>query len=146
MRAVTNVARITRVCKAGSVWRQLKKRVLPPGVLPRGKTRFLPRLAASISRSPRLAARSRSPAASVRSTRGKTWRQKPLECAACFRRGMFFLGTVIWVRNALPARFALGADVRKPKLAQLNKQILPAVMNFTFDHLLYTFISTGNSD
>jgi hypothetical protein len=42
-------------------------------------------------RSPRLAARGSTPAASVRSTCGKTWRQKPLdaawvggECAACF--------------------------------------------------------------
>jgi hypothetical protein len=60
---------------------------------------FLPRLAASISnrfditrRSPRLAARGNTPVASVRSTRGKTWRQKLLdaawvggECAACLR-------------------------------------------------------------
>jgi hypothetical protein len=60
--------------------------------------RFLPRLAASISnrfdntrRWLHLAARGNTPAASVRSTRGKAWRQKPLyaawvggECAACF--------------------------------------------------------------
>jgi hypothetical protein len=46
------------------------------------------RLAASISnrfditrRSPRLAVRDSTPAASVRSIRGKTWRQKPLDAA-----------------------------------------------------------------
>jgi hypothetical protein len=45
-----------------------------------GKTRFLPRLAASISN--RFgAARGSTPAASVRSTRGKTWHQKPLDAA-----------------------------------------------------------------
>jgi hypothetical protein len=55
---------------------------------PCGKTRFLPQLAASKSnrlditrQSPRLAARGSTPAASVRSTRGKTWRQKPLDAA-----------------------------------------------------------------
>jgi hypothetical protein len=58
-----------------------KKTCLVPGVLPPcGKTHFLPRLAASISN--RFgAARGSIPAASVCSTRGKTWRQKPLDAA-----------------------------------------------------------------
>jgi hypothetical protein len=64
--------------------RQLKKRVLPSGIAwcatPCGKTRFLPRLAASISNWFG-AARGSTPAASVRSTRRKTWRQKPLDAA-----------------------------------------------------------------
>jgi hypothetical protein len=43
----------------------------------------LQRLAANISNryAPRLPARGSTPAASVRSTRGKTWRQNPLDAA-----------------------------------------------------------------
>jgi hypothetical protein len=48
---------------------------------PCGKTRFLPRIAASISNRFEAARGGSTPAASVRSTRGKTWRQKPVDAA-----------------------------------------------------------------
>jgi hypothetical protein len=81
---------------------------------PCGKTRFLPRLAASISN--RFGAtRGSTPAASVRSTRGKTWRQKPRELAASVLQA---LRTVLFV-SPKPGVLNIEAGVSTGKLNKI---------------------------